>query len=98
MSRFSALLFAAALPLLPAISSAADPALESALARAGSNRAALEEALARVPPEQAGSLRFLIEHMPERDLRNLDAAFLLEHVASAHAALAAAPWRSSTEA
>lgn len=88
--RVAFLVLCAGVPAL-----AADPALDGALARAGANRAALESALARVPAEQASSLRFLIANMPERDLRTLDADFLLEHVSGAHSALAGAPWREA---
>jgi predicted esterase len=70
-----------------------DERLEGALARAGENRPALEDSLARVPAEQRASLAFLIAHMPERDLRSLSAERLLDEVAGAHAAWEAAPWR-----
>jgi pimeloyl-ACP methyl ester carboxylesterase len=73
--------------------SARRPAIEAALAAAGTNRVELESALAGVPAPQRGSLEFLLEHMPARDLESLGASYLLEHVALAHEALAAAPWR-----
>lgn len=69
-----------------------DRLVTDALGRAGSNRGQLEQALRDVPPSQQESLRFLIAHMPQRDLESLSAAFLLENTDYAHKALAAAPW------
>jgi hypothetical protein len=76
-----------------AADSSRPPAIETALSAAGTNRVALESALAGVPAPQRGSLEFLLEHMPPRDLESLGASYLLEHVALAHEALAGAPWR-----
>lgn len=70
---------------------APDP-LAAALARAGDNRPQLERALAEVPVQHRRSMAFLIEHMPEPDLRTLQADFLLGEVELAHAAVVAAPW------
>src|SRR4051794_4529657 len=66
--------------------------VEAALPRAGANRSELLEALRRVPAGQRASMAFLIANMPERDLRSLSAAFLLENVELAHRARAEAPW------
>ena len=76
-----------------AADAAGPPAMEAALSAAGTNRVELEAALAGVPAPQRGALEFLLEHMPPRDLESLGASYLLEHVALAHEALAAAPWR-----
>ena len=48
-----------------------------ALSRAGRNRAELARALRAVPRAQREGMRFLIENMPERDLKRLKAAYLL---------------------
>ena len=62
------------------------------LARAGDNKAAIALAFQDVPAEQLPSLQFLCQHMPDQDLRTLDAAFLLREVKQAHAARAAVSW------
>lgn len=85
-------LLAGAAALLAAASSPSTP-LATALEAAGTNRVELQAALDRVPTAQRGSLEFLLEHMPPRDRESLAADYLLEHVALAHEALAAAPWR-----
>ena len=66
--------------------------LASQVELAGDNRAQIERALRDCPAEQQAAMRFLIEHMPTRDLRSLSAEFLLEHVAVAFEARAAAKW------
>ena len=63
------------------------------LSLAATNRPQLVAALRRVPVQQRDSLRFLLENMPETDLRTLSSKFLLDHVALAHTALAKAPWK-----
>lgn len=78
--------------LLAPAPAAADPLLADALDRAGENRLALEHALATVPEAERPALAWLIARMPDRDLRSLDAEFLLEHSAYAHRALREAPW------
>ena len=71
--------------------------LASALEAAGTNRTELESALTRVPHTQRESLEWLIAHMPEADLRALDAAFLLAHVDGAYNAWKSAPWSASVD-
>lgn len=72
---------------------AAEPAaVEQALKRADGNRARLERALAAVPPDQRKGMAFLIEHMPDRDLRSLTAEFLLTNVELAYRARNELPW------
>lgn len=67
--------------------------LASALARAGGNRGELERALKAAPAGHQEAVRFLVENMPEQDLRSLSAGYLLENTALAFEALQAAPWR-----
>jgi len=73
------------------------PGLSRALDAAGANRAELERALAGVAAAQRASLEWLIAHMPETDLRALDAAFLLAHVDGAYTAWKSAPWSASID-
>lgn len=77
----------------PGLAGAASEDLAQALARAGGNRPELEQALRAAPPSQRKGLRFLVEHMPDRDLQTLSARFLLENAAEAYEAFAQAPWR-----
>jgi hypothetical protein len=67
-------------------------AVEQALTRAKDNRPQLEKALGAVPQDQRKGMAFLIEHMPERDLRALTAEFLLENVGLAYRARKELPW------
>jgi predicted esterase len=98
-SRLSCLLvglYLSALPL-PAVP-AQDKApwwpdeVERALARSGANRAELVKALRDTPAAQRKGMAFLIIHMPDRDLKSLRAAFLLENVQLAYKARAEVPW------
>ena len=68
------------------------PGLSRQFEIAGPNRAQLERAVADAPTEQRPSMEWLIEHMPEQDLKSLDAAFLLTHVDRAYKAWKGAPW------
>ncbi len=68
-------------------------AVEPALARAGANRSQLIVALQKVPVEQRAGLSFLLENMPDADLKSLSARFLLDSVALGYKALTTAPWR-----
>lgn len=79
------------LPFVPALA-ADDGALQQALGDAGSNRLQLEEAIEKAPEDERAGLRFLIENMPERDLKNLSADFLLENSHLAWTALRERPW------
>ena len=67
------------------------------LATAGDNRAEIAKAFKNVPDSQKTSLEFLVEHMPEQDLKSLSAEFLLENVRLAHDAREASPWKISDE-
>ena len=75
--------------------SAADlPApIESALARAGENRAEIQAALDGAPAAQADGMTFLVANMPKRDLTSLSARFLLENVRLAYRAHDESPWK-----
>src|SRR5262245_48308076 len=56
-------------------------AAAAALDRAGSNRLQLVAALNKAPAEHREGLQFLLENMPETDLRSLSAEYVLENVA-----------------
>jgi pimeloyl-ACP methyl ester carboxylesterase len=65
---------------------------DASLAAAGTNRTECVNALAAVPVVQREGLQFLIEHMPEQDLRTLTAQFLLDNLALAYRAKEEFPW------
>ena len=67
--------------------------VDQALTRAGTNRIAIEAALAGVPTAHREAMQFLVGNMPERDLQSLSSAYLLENVTLAEQALTEAPWR-----
>jgi transglutaminase-like putative cysteine protease len=64
----------------------------TALERAGTNRTQIAEALAAVPAGQREGLQFLVENMPDRDLKSLSSGFLLENVALSYRAAEETPW------
>ncbi|MGI9515829.1 MAG: transglutaminase-like domain-containing protein [Pirellulaceae bacterium] len=66
--------------------------ISSRLDQAGDNRAELESALQQVTPEHRQALEFLIEHMPEGDLRSLSAEFLIDNIELAYTAIDQVPW------
>ena len=68
------------------------PLLDQALAKAGTNAAELQKALDEAPAAQKEGMAFLIAYMPERDLQELTAAFLLENAAYAYKAREQYPW------
>lgn len=69
--------------------------VESALTRAGENSVQLRAALKKVSDEEAKGMRFLIAHMPDRDLRSLSAEFLVSNVRFAYRAWKESPWKES---
>ncbi|MFM7922956.1 MAG: polyhydroxyalkanoate depolymerase, partial [Planctomycetaceae bacterium] len=69
-----------------------DDALQSALKKAGDNRAQLEQALAQAPADQQAGMKFLIENMPDTDLQSLSADFLLENSRLTWQALQESAW------
>ncbi|MDZ4781960.1 MAG: transglutaminase domain-containing protein [Planctomycetia bacterium] len=72
---------------------ALQPLIDTALERAGENRSQIEQALAGVPTDQQPGMRFLVAHMPERDLTSLTAEFLTSNVRYAYQARDEAPWK-----
>lgn len=70
-------------------------AVEAALARSGDNRSELEKALAQVPDDQRVGLHFLLEHMPDSDLKSLKAEFLLENLSLAYKVRQESAWGKS---
>lgn len=66
--------------------------LDQALVKAGGNRTELEKALQNAPQGQKEGIAFLIAYMPERDLKELSADFLLENTAYAYKAREQFPW------
>lgn len=91
-----ALLLAFSVALAPLGASPQDDpelVLAAPLARAGENRVELEAALRSLStPEEHTAITFLLEHMPEPDLRSLGAEFLVENVRGALEARRQAPW------
>jgi pimeloyl-ACP methyl ester carboxylesterase len=65
---------------------------DASVAAAGTNRTEWVNALAAVQVAQREGLQFLLEHMPEPDLRTLTAAFLLDNLALAYRAKEEFPW------
>jgi hypothetical protein len=68
-------------------------AIKAALERAGDNREQIQKALDSAPIEQQAGMRFLVQYMPERDLKELTAEYLIENAKHAYAARDAAPWK-----
>ena len=66
--------------------------LDSALNRAGDNRAELEKALRDAPDGMKESMAYLVAYMPGRDLTSLSSDFLLTNVRLAHEARERFPW------
>ncbi|WP_231956442.1 transglutaminase domain-containing protein [Posidoniimonas polymericola] len=79
------------------MATADDARLEAALAAAGDSAGQLQKALDAAPADQAAGVRFLIENMPERDLRSLSAEYLLENTKLAYQAWREAPWRAEVD-
>ncbi|MFV1994892.1 MAG: transglutaminase-like domain-containing protein, partial [Verrucomicrobiales bacterium] len=67
-------------------------AVALALESAGDNASELRTALEKAPASQIEGLAFLIAHMPGRDLRSLNADYLLENLEWAYKARAEVPW------
>ncbi len=88
---FTHILFA----LLCCTSFARAGGLEAALERAGENRAELELALSSVPESEQPGMSWLIENMPDSDLRSLSAEYLLENHRVAYQTWEQAPWRDA---
>ena len=69
-------------------------AVEDRLAAAGTNRTEISQALAEVADARREGMAFLMENMPEADLRSLTAAFLLENLNLAYDEWEKSPWRA----
>ena len=69
--------------------------LADSLSRAGDNRAQIQQALQEVPERQRIGMRFMIKHMPTRDLTTLSSKFLTRNVDLAYRAWQEAPWSKS---
>ena len=68
-------------------------AVEARLQRAGANRAQLEKALGAVHGEAQTGMRFLVEHMPEQDLKTVTAELLIENVRAAYDIQKSVSWK-----
>lgn len=66
--------------------------VEAALKVAKDNRKELEKALTDVPKEQRKGMAFLVENMPDGDLKSLKAEYLLTNVKLAYEARKEMPW------
>lgn len=66
--------------------------VESRIAEAGANQVELRMALGDVRYEHRRALEFLIEHMPNQDLRSLKSGFLLQNIELAYQAINQVPW------
>ena len=71
--------------------------LESRIQQAGNNRDELQKAIKTVPQEHRQALEFLLVNMPQYDLQNLTAEFLLTNIRLAYQAREAAPWDISDQ-
>jgi predicted esterase len=67
-------------------------AFEQALVRAGENARELIVAVSEAPDEARAEMVWLIQHMPDSDLRSLKAEFLVENLRQALEARQATPW------
>ncbi|MFO0963866.1 MAG: transglutaminase-like domain-containing protein [Phycisphaerales bacterium] len=69
-----------------------EPDYARALERAGANGGELKRAVELTPPALRGDMQWLIATMPERDLRELKAEFLVKNLVLADRARREAPW------
>jgi len=69
--------------------------LEARLVEAGTNRAAITWALTETGEARREGMVFLVENMPETDLRSLSAEFLLENLNLAYEAWETSTWSAS---
>ncbi|MBD0401212.1 transglutaminase family protein [Flammeovirga sp. EKP202] len=66
--------------------------LENAINKAGDNKVEIEKAISDASKEQKNGMAYLISYMPERDLKSLSAAYLINNVELAYKAKAEFPW------
>lgn len=69
-----------------------DELLQKRLEMAGDNSDELKLAIESAPADHQAAIKFLIRHMPRKDLTSLSAEFLLENVNVAYEARERAPW------
>ncbi len=69
-------------------------AVEARLALAGTNRAALVAAFHDAPADRRAGLAFLVENMPEADLKSLSTKFLLQNLNLAYDSWEQSPWHA----
>ena len=74
------------------ITKISDSALTRPLKLAEDNAPQIQRALRDAPEAHRRAMRFLVAHMPERDLKSLSADYLLANVKLAFQARDAAPW------
>ncbi len=70
-----------------------NPEIQARLELAGDNRPELTKAIADVSADHQDALEFLLLNMPEYDLKNLSADFLLTNIRLAYRARAIASWK-----
>lgn len=71
------------------------PEISKALVKARENRTELEKALTSAPLEQRKGMEFLVANMPDSDLLNIKAAYLLNNTELAYQARKIVPWGKS---
>ena len=71
--------------------------LKMRIKQAGDNQSELKKAIKTVPSEHRQALEFLLLNMPDYDLRNLTAEFLLNNIRLAYQARETAPWNISDQ-
>ncbi|MFM7318556.1 MAG: transglutaminase-like domain-containing protein [bacterium] len=69
--------------------------LDTQMKLAGDAAADWQKMLASAPDEYRASLTFLLENMPEQDLKSLKPEFVLKNVRLAHEARKATPWAAA---
>ena len=79
----------------PAAARPWNDAIEARLELAGTNRSELAKAFREAPADRREGLSFLVENMPESDLKTLSAAFLLDNLDLAYQGWEKSPWQSN---
>ncbi len=78
----------------PSTLTTTSPAQQRAIAKGGTNGAAIVRAVQSLDAKHRDAADFLLTHMPEHDLRELSPALFTENLLLAEEAMAAAPWRT----
>jgi Transglutaminase-like superfamily len=92
---FGLMIFSIVAPSLKAADSTNSAKLDTQFAVAGDTATGWKNLLASAPTELRPSLVFLLENMPEQDLKSLKPEFILKNVRLAHEARKATPWASA---